>query len=249
MSAAHGASSGWPRWRVRQMDATSQTRDHRHQVHRPVLRIEQCGRDDGHRHEVARAGRPDRPLEGEEPETGEKDDQRVHARLGGVVHVEGRAGQQHHHRPRHRPPAEAPPAEIAHREGEDGKDPREGADGIVGLAEQAHPEVEQDVVERRRPVVLEGVRKLVQRQAGNVDRESLVEPQPRASPEAEQEPGRHDHGDADPDHSPRAAGEGGHLVRHGPHGRTPGRGLGSCAARRGRLGTALLEVGRKGGQT
>ena len=97
--------------------------------------------------------------------------------------------------------------------------------------------MEEVVVEGRRPVVLERVRDLVQRQAGDVDRQRLVEPEARAGPEAEEQPGGDDQPDADPDDGARATGESGNLLGHGPHGRTRACGLGSCAAGGGRRGT------------
>ena len=172
--------------------------------------------------------------QGEEAAAGQQDDQRVHARLGGVVDREGRAGQQDEHRPGHGPAAESPPAEPADRERGHGDEARERPDGIVGLPEQGDPEVQQVVVERRGPVVLQGVGDLVQRQAGDVDGQRLVEPQARSGPEAEEQSGGDDEPHRHAGNEARTTGESGNLLRHGAHGRTMGLGLGSSAAGGGR---------------
>ncbi len=140
------------------MDAEQPDRHHAHEVQRPVLRVEQRGGDHGDGDEVARPRRGHRPLQGEEAQPGQEDDQRVHARLGRVVDREGRAGQQHQHRPGHRAAPEALAAEPCHRECEHGEDARERAHGVVGLPEEHDPEVQEVVVRGRGPVVLERVR-------------------------------------------------------------------------------------------
>ena len=195
---------------------------HGHEVDGPVLGVEQCRHHDGDRDEVARTGRGDRPGQGEEAAAGQQDDQRVHAGLGGVVDREGRAGQEHEHRPGDRPAPEAPSAQPADRQREHGDHAGQGPHGVVGLSEEDDPEVQEVVVEGRCAVVLERVRDLVQRKAGDVDGQGLVEPEARAGPEAEDEPG----GDHQPhEHAgneARTTGESGNLLRHGAHGRTMG---------------------------
>ena len=112
------------------------------------------------RDEIAGTRRRHRPVAGREAAAGQQDDQRVHPRLGRVVHGEGCAGQQDEHRPGDSPAAEAPPAEPGDREGDHREDAREGAHGIVGLPEEHDPEVEEVVVQRRGAVVLERARDL-----------------------------------------------------------------------------------------
>ncbi len=196
--------------------------DHGDQVHRPVLGVEERRRHHRDGDQVARPGRADRPFERQEPEPGEQDDQRVHPRLGGVVHGEGRAGDEREHRPGGGPAAEALPAEPGDGEGQDGENAGERTDGLVGLAEEADPVVQQDVIERRGPVVLEQVGELAQGLARDVDGEGLVEPQARAGPEAEEDAGGDDQREDHTDGGARATAERRNLLRHGPHGRTRG---------------------------
>ena len=67
-------------------------------------------------------------------------------------------------------------------------DARQGPHGDVRRPEHRHPEVEQDVEERRGAVPLEVRGDLVQRQAGDVDGQRLVEPQVGPGPEAQHQP-------------------------------------------------------------
>ena len=129
-----------------------------------------------------------------------------------------------------RPPKRCPQSQAT-GQGQDGEDAREGTDGVVGLAEEADPEVQQVVIERRGPVVLERLGDVVQGQPGDVDGECLVEPEARAGPEAEQEPDGHDqrHDDAGDEVRVRPVSAGtssgmGRMVGQGV------RGLGSSAA-------------------
>ncbi len=111
--------------------------DHGDEVEGPVLGVEQRRRHHGGRHEVAGARRTERPLQRQEAAAGQEDDQRVHARLGGVVHGERGARQQHQRRPRHRPAAQALAAQPGHREGDHRDHAGQGAHGVVGLPEEA----------------------------------------------------------------------------------------------------------------
>ena len=211
-AAATGAHNG---------DEEPQPR-HADEVERPVLGVEQRGGHDGHRDEVARPRRLDGPLQRQEAEAGQEDDQRVHPGLGAVVNGKGRAGQQHQRGPGHGPAAEALPAQPGDGQREDGNDPREGADGVVRLSEEGDPEVEEVVVERRRPVVLERLGDGVEGQTGDVDRERLVEPEAGTGPETEhQTDGHHEH-HAHARKQARTTGESGNLLWHGAHGRTRG---------------------------
>ena len=200
------------------------------EVDGPVLGVEERRRHDGDGDEVAGTGLVDGTAQGQEAAAGQEDDQGVHAGLGGVVHREGRAGQQHDHRPGHGPAAEAAPAEPADGKGRHGEEPGEGAHGAVGLSEDDHPEVQQVVVERRRPVVLQCIGDVMQREPGDVDGEGLVEPEPRAGPEPEEQSGGDRQPHCDPDGDAQTTGESGNLLRHGAHGRT--RGLRSRIIRR-----------------
>ena len=173
--------------------------DHRHQIDGPVLRIEERRGHDGNGDEVAGPGCVDGPAQRQEAAAGQEDDQRVHARLRRVVHGEGGAGQQHDGRPGQDPAPEALAAEPAHREGHHRDDSRQRPHGVVRLPEEDDPEVQEVVVEGRRPVVFERVRDLAQRQPGDVDGEGLVEPEGRSGPEAKHEAGRDDHSHGDPD--------------------------------------------------
>ncbi len=152
--------------------------DHADEIQRPVLRVEERGGDQCDGDEIAGPRRRHRPLQSQEAQAGQQNDECVHARLGRVVHGEGCAGQQDQRRPGDRAAPEALPAEPRDGEGQDREDARERAHGIVGLAEEHDPEVEEVVVQGRGAVLLERVRDLVERQAGDVDREGLVQPQP-----------------------------------------------------------------------
>ena len=78
-------------------------------------------------------------------------------------------------------------------------------DGHVAVAEQLHPAVEQEVVQRRVAVVAQGLGDVAERQPGDVDAERLVEPQRRAGhePEGDGGEGQPDH-DRHADQSPRS---------------------------------------------
>ena len=230
MRAGHGAASGCPCRRAADDGHDEPDPDHGHQVDGPVLRVEECRPHDGDRNEVPGAGFIDRPAQRKEPAAGQEDDQRIHARLRGVVHGERCAGEQHEGRPGHRPASQAPAAEPGDRQRDHRDHARQGAHGVVGLPEEDDPEVEEVVVQRRRTVVLQRVGDLVQRQAGDVDGQGLVQPQARPGPEAKEQGGGDHHPHADADDEARATSETGYLLRHGPHGRT--RGLRSRIIRR-----------------
>ncbi len=122
----------------------------------------------------------------------------------------GDSGEQEHRRPRDvREPASAAPAAIRRRsvepaadeprrdEREHAEDPRERADrGLVAGAEHPHPDVQEDVVERRRAVVTAArSRRWDERQPGDVDRQHLVGPEVRPGEEAQPDPDEDDCGD------------------------------------------------------
>ncbi len=150
---------------------------HRHQVHRPVLGVEQGGRHHRDGDEVARPRCGQGALEGHDPAAGEEDQQGIHAGLGGVVHGEGGAGQEHHGRPGHHSPPEPLGGQPRHRQRQDAQDARERTSGQVRLAEESYPEMQEVVEERRCAVLFESTRDLVQRQPGDVDGQGLVEPE------------------------------------------------------------------------
>ncbi len=200
------------------------------QVQRPVLRVEQCRSDHRHGGHVSQPRRRDRSLQGEEPAAGEQDHQRVHPRLGGVIDGERCAGQQDEGRPGHGPAAESPPAEPGDRERRHADEAGERADGVIGLTEQDDPEMQQDVVQGWCAVVLQRIGDIVQRQAGDVDRQRLIEPEGRPGPEAEGQAGADDEHDPGAGHDAQTAAESGYLLWHGPHGRT--RAFGSRIRRR-----------------
>ncbi len=160
-------------------------RRHRHQVQRPVLAVEQRRGRDGHADQVA-DGRPvEGPLHGHQPGGGEEGHQRVHPVLGGVAHGEGGRSHQDHGTDGHRPAADA--AARHPDEGQSGtaEHAGQGAHGQVGGSEPPDPEVQQDVVQRRRAVPFQRAVDLPQGQPGDVEGERLVQPQVRARPEAQ----------------------------------------------------------------
>ena len=114
-------------------------------------------------------------------------DQRVHAGLGGVAQRE--RGQGHDgdgDRGQHAAaaPAGGPPRK---RQRQHRDHAGQGPHRDVARPEDLHPQVEQEVVERRVPVVAQGFADLVERQLGDVDAERLVEPERRAGDEAQHE--------------------------------------------------------------
>ena len=147
---------------------------HAHQVQRPVLRVEQGGRDHGGGDQVPGSGRCQGAMQRQEPAAREEDHQGVHAGLGGVIDGEGCAGKQDDRRPGDGPAAEPVARQPGHGKRHDADDPRERAGGQVRLAEDLHPEVQQVVVERRCAVVLDRAGDLPEGQPRPVDGQRLV---------------------------------------------------------------------------
>jgi len=116
------------------------------------------------------------PLEGDEAAGGEEHDERVHPHFGCVVDGKGELATstttiQATGRPANRRAATqvigwSPPTA-----------PRQRAHRAVRLAEDQHPKVQQHVVQRRRAVLLQGGVQVAEWQPGDVDRQSLIEPQ------------------------------------------------------------------------
>ena len=161
----------------------------------------------------------ERTVQRDVPEQHEVDDEDVHPVLARVPDRVRRRGHEHERdepdpvRPGAVRSADASAREVRERQAEDAEERGQRPHGRVTLAEPAHPDVQQQVVERgcpvdpqRRPEVAEG-------HPGNVDRERLVEPEVTAHREAEDHTDHHDPDD-------RGEGEG-----------APGRRIG---ARRGR---------------
>jgi hypothetical protein len=62
------------------------------------------------------------------------------------------------------------------RQREHAQHARERADRAVAFAEQRHPSVEEEVVQRRMPIVAQRTRDVAERQSSDVDAQRLVEP-------------------------------------------------------------------------
>ena len=159
------------------------------QPHRPVVRQQESPAHEGH----ADQPRPLRSLErvGHQQVAAEDEehDECVHARLGRVPDGERRQRQQHDDGPTGACAADASAGQPSEGQREDREDPRERTNGHVGLAEHPHPPVQQEVEQRRVPVLAQGGADVTERQPGDVDRQRLVEPQIGPGPEPQHEPG------------------------------------------------------------
>ena len=172
----------------------------RDQPQRPVVRQQQRAGDE---HDAGQA-QPRETLErvrhqqvaGEH----EEHDQRVHAGLGAVANGERRQRQQGHERPRGDPAPDAAAGQPGERKGEHREHTGQRAHGGVAFAEDRHPAVKQEVVQRRVPVVAQRARDVAQRQPGDVDAQRFIEPKVRSGPEAQHhadDDGRGDHHELD----------------------------------------------------
>ena len=126
---------------------------------------------------------------------------------------------------------DASPGQVHERQGEHREHPRHGAEPPVGLATDGRPHVEQHVEERGMPVLAQCGRDVTDRQAGDVGRQGLVEPQTRAGHEAQHQADQHgDGGDGEQESIHDGCGEA--LVDRRPHLRSvasPGRAGSGCS--------------------
>ena len=172
---------------------TSSTADHEQQVERPVLRVERAARR-------AAPNCASRPSVGDSsarrnarmPHDDEQHLERVHARLGRVAdRVRVRRDQRSPRSTRRPGPRRGGRRTTVatdradHAHARQRPRPRQSPEPNT-----ARPDVQQHVVERRRAVVAQRVVEVAERQAGDVDRQRLVEPQVGAGPEEEHEPAR-----------------------------------------------------------
>ena len=109
--------------------------------------------------------------------------------------------------------------------------------------------MEQDVVQGRCAVVLQGIGDLVQRQPGDVDRQRLVEPEGRPGPEAEDQAGATTSTTPAPATTRSTAAESGNLLWHGPHGRTQAFGSRIMRRQAGGPRNGRSQADRKGEET
>ncbi len=214
------------------------------QVDRPVVGVEEQGDDGADRDQVPRSRAHQRPVEGEEPGHGQERDQGVHPRFGVVADGERRRGDEEHGRPADGATAEPAAGQPGEWHGRHPDHARQGAHRQVRRPEHAHPEVEEDVEERRSPVPAEERGQVVEGLAGDVDGQRLVEPEVRPRPESEDEPRDEDHPGGDHEQADRpfaerpplriGCGDGGAPARSAP----PGALLGALRPRlrRGAVG-------------
>ena len=203
--------------------------DHRQQCERPVVRVEQQPGDDRDAREPAPRRAVEHPHEREVAEEDQQHHQRVHAGLGRIADREGRGGEQQHRGPGDRSgrgvrhtctsPAPVEPAagEPRGHERRDPEDAGERPHRLVAGPEGPHPEVQQQVMEGRRAVLLQGAAQLGQREPGDVDREHLVRPEVRAGEEPQPDADDDDRGNGEdqPDRvvpGPRRAGRSPRVV-------------------------------------
>ena len=173
------------------------------QVDRPVVGVEEQGDDGADRDQVPRSRSHQRPVEGEEPGHGQERDQGVHPRFGVVADGERRRGDEEHGRPADGATAEPASGQPGEWHGRHPDHARQGAHRKVRRPERAHPEVEEDVEERRGPVPTEERGEVVERLAGDVDGQRLVEPEVRPRPESEDEARDEDHPGGDHEQADR----------------------------------------------
>ncbi len=169
------------------------------EVDGPVLAVQQQPRHHGDGDQVAGPRFAQSAIEGQVPEHGQQRDQRVHPRLGVVPDGEGRRGHQEHGREPEDTAPQPAPGQPGQRHRDHSDDPRQRAHGQVRRSEDAHPDMEERVEQRRCTVPLEVGGEVMQGQLGDVDGQGLVEPQVGSGPEAkhqtEGENQGHDHAD------------------------------------------------------
>ena len=159
---------------------------------RPVVGQQKQARCDSHAHQLSGARLVEGAIEEEPPDERERQDQAVHAGLGGVAHRERRHRQYEHCQPGHRGPAPAATDQPDERERQHGEHAAQGPHRGIAVAEHLHPAVKQQVVERWVAVVAQRLGDVAQRQGRDVDAQGLVEPERRGG----REPGPDtDHGD------------------------------------------------------
>ncbi len=171
---------------------------------------QRAGRECHVRHRQRR-GLAQRPLDGEAPERGQQDDQAVHPGLGREPQRE-RRGDVEDHGELGGALSDDPAAQQVQRPGRDQVgDRRQRPHRRVAGAEQADPDVQDQVVERWRAVLAQtgdhGRPVAGQRQPGDRDALRLVEPQVLAGGEPHHHRDRQDqqhHGLVDPIRAPGA---------------------------------------------
>ena len=143
------------------------------------------------------AGRADHP---------EQRDERVHAPLLRVLREERVAGGQHRRDPCGATAEQRPTGPERDRHAEQGEQHREAVHALLRVAREREPEVQQQVVQRRRAVLAQHARDVAERPVGDPDRQPLVDPESRAElARAQQEGDGEQHADPQRRGDPRAA--------------------------------------------
>jgi hypothetical protein len=143
----------------------------------PGVRVEHQRERGGEEHEVA----PSPEQEAVQVSRGRNQPQQrhqlVHAGLFGVLGQPGVEGE--HHRGEDADPTaeQAPTRPHSHGNRQQAEDQGEGVRGGLAGAERTHPEMQQQVVERRVAVVAQDARNRAQRVGGDARRDRLVDPE------------------------------------------------------------------------
>jgi hypothetical protein len=152
------------------------------EVERPVVRVEQQREDDREHGHVSPPAQHERVRERRDGHEAEQRDQAVHARLGGVNRDELVERCERRTHPARPPPEERCAHPERHRDRREREEQRQRVRRYLAAAGDLHPEVQQQVVERRRAVLAEQPRDGSDGVRGDADRETLVDPVALAEP-------------------------------------------------------------------
>ena len=147
-----------------------------HEEEAPVVRVEQQDEREREHGQVAAAAEREGVEEGGGRDEPEEDDEGVHPRLLRIDRQEGVEGREDRGDPPRARAEEAPAGPEGDGNRDERDDERERVRGALGRPEDVHPDVEQEVVERGRAVLLEDAGDLGEREGGDPDREAFVDP-------------------------------------------------------------------------